>query len=123
MLSTTLTVIDAYPRSLAAGAKVVDPNLEGSERLWHIGMIIGASLLGWLIIAFFPGSFTRLIDLITSIAFLTAPVFAFLNYRLVSSDHLPEGYRPGLVHRILSWVGLTFLVVFSLLFLWNRFLA
>lgn len=123
MLSTTLTVIDAYPRSLAAGAKVVAPGLEGNERAWHLAMIIGASLLGWLIIRFFPGSFTRLIDLITTIAFLTAPVFGYLNFRLVTSDHLPPEFRPGPALRLLSWVGMAFLVVFSLLFLWNRFLA
>jgi len=124
MLSTTLTVIDAYPRSLAAGLRVARPSLAGTERSWHFLMIALGCAAGWLIIKFAGGNtFTALIDLITTLAFLTAPVFAFLNYRLVASEHLPEEHRPGLIYRLVSLAGLVFLIGFSALFLWNRFLA
>jgi Mn2+/Fe2+ NRAMP family transporter len=123
MLSTTLTVIDAYPRSLAAGLRMALPRLGGSDRGWHVVFIVVGCVLGWGIIRFFSGHFTALIDLITTVAFLTAPVFAFLNHRLVSSRHLPEDFRPGLLHKLVSGAGMGFLVGFSLLFLWQRFLV
>lgn len=122
MLSTSLTVIDAYPRSLAAGLKVAFPPIGVTDRKLHLVLIGFCCAIGWLIIRFFPGSFTTLIDLITTLAFLTAPVFAYLNLKLVNSEHLPESFRPGVVLRGLSWAGLIFLTGFSLLFAWNQFL-
>lgn len=121
LLSTTITVVDAYPRSLAAALRVAKPSLRGTERQWHILMIILGSVSGWLIIAYSSQNLTTLIDLITTAAFLTAPVFAFLNLRLVLSSHLPAAFRPGRFQQILSWLGFAYLVSFSLLFLWQRF--
>ncbi len=121
LLSTTITVVDAYPRSLAAALRVAKPSLPGTERQWHILMIILGSVGGWLIIAYSSQNLTTLIDLITTAAFLTAPVFAFLNLRLVLSSHLPAAFRPGRFQQILSWLGFAYLVSFSLLFLWQRF--
>ncbi|WP_224772448.1 Nramp family divalent metal transporter [Pelagicoccus enzymogenes] len=123
LLSTTITVVDAYPRSLAATIRLVIPSLPGSERKAHIVAILVCSLAGWLIIAFSAQNLTTLIDLITTAAFLTAPVFAYLNLRLVLSQHLPAEYRPGLLYKALSWTGFAYLVGFSLLFLWQRFFS
>jgi len=120
MLSTTLTLIDAYPRSLSVGLQTAFPQLPGSAARWHLGTMVVAGFIGWLIIAFSPGAFTTLIDWITTIAFLTAPVFAFLNFRLVYSKHLPATHRPPRWHFLLSVAGMIFLVGFSGLFLWTK---
>ncbi|MDQ8185773.1 Nramp family divalent metal transporter [Pelagicoccus sp. SDUM812002] len=123
LLSTTITVVDAYPRSLAAALRVAQPQLGGTERKTHMLMILATSMAGWLIIAYSAQNLTTLIDLITTAAFLTAPVFAYLNLRLALSEHLPEEYRPGLLYKAISWTGFAYLVGFSLLFLWQRFLT
>lgn len=124
LLSTTITVVDAYPRSLAAGLKVAKPGLKGSSRSWHIVMILLCSLIGWLIIAFSSKNLTTLIDLITTAAFLTAPVFAYLNLRLVLSGLLPEAFQLNRPRKLLSWVGIAYLTGFSLLFIgWKVFLT
>ncbi len=123
LLSTTITVVDAYPRSLAAAIRVAKPSLKGSERMWHLVMMIGGSIGGWLIIAYSAQNLTALIDLITTAAFLTAPVFAYLNLRLVASDHLPKVFRPAAWQVVLSWLGFAYLTGFSLLFFWQRFLS
>jgi hypothetical protein len=49
-------------------------------------------------------------------------VAGYLNYRLITSSHVPEAMQPGPMMRALSWVGLTFFVGFSVLFIWFRFL-
>ncbi|MDQ8201742.1 Nramp family divalent metal transporter [Pelagicoccus sp. SDUM812003] len=123
LLSTTITVVDAYPRSLAAAARVAKPSLQGSERTWHLAMMILGCVGGWLIIAYSSQNLTTLIDLITTAAFLTAPVFAYLNLRLVSSRHLPQESRPRAWQQGLSWLGFAYLAGFSLLFFWFRFLS
>jgi Mn2+/Fe2+ NRAMP family transporter len=123
LLSTTITVVDAYPRSLAAALRLVAPSIPGTERKTHMLVILVCSIAGWLIIAFSAQNLTTLIDLITTAAFLTAPIFAYLNLRLVLSKHLPKAYRPGLIYKTVSWSGFVYLVSFSLLFLWQRFLS
>jgi Mn2+/Fe2+ NRAMP family transporter len=72
------------------------------------------------IIHFFRARFTQLIDLVTIIAFLTAPIFAYLNLRLMASDHLPDESRPALWLRLLSYAGMLFLLAFGLLYLAQR---
>ena len=74
-----------------------------------------------LILAFLE-RFTALIDLATIIAFLAAPVFAWLNLRLITSEHTPEGFRPGPALRALSWSGMLFLLGFGLVYLVGRVL-
>lgn len=123
LLSTTITVVDAYPRSLAAAFRVAKPSLPGTERSWHTGCIIIGSIAGFLIIAYSSQNLTTLIDLITTTAFLTAPVFAFLNLRLVFSKYLPAGFRPNRFYAALSWLGFAYLTGFSMLFLWQRFFS
>lgn len=120
LLSTSITVIDAYPRSLAAGIQIARPSLPKSARFWHILMISICSFIGWLIITFSSKNLTTLIDLITTAAFLTGPVFAYLNLRLVLSDHMPKAFRLNLPRKVLAWVGLAYLVGFSALFIWWR---
>lgn len=123
LLSTTITVVDAYPRSLAAALRVAKPTVRGSDRFLHLVMMVLGSIGGWLIIAYSSQNLTTLIDLITTAAFITAPVFAYLNLRLVSSEHLPEDFRPSLARRLYSWLGLAYLLGFSLIFFWQRFLS
>lgn len=70
MLSTVLTVVEAYPRSLAEALYLLAPRLKiRHHALW----MVGTSLLGWLIVQAFLDDLTRLIDLVTSIACLSAP--------------------------------------------------
>jgi hypothetical protein len=55
------------------------------------------------------------------LSFLAAPVFAAINYRIVTADFMPSGDRPGAVMRCLSRAGILFLSGFSLFFLFSRF--
>ena len=120
MLSTTLTVIDAYPRSLAVTQRLLGRRAALSESRRHGLWMVGSCLAAMVIIHFFRTGFTRLIDLATIIAFLAAPVFAYLNLRLMASDHLPREARPATWLRVLSWAGLAFLLGFGLLYLGQR---
>jgi Mn2+/Fe2+ NRAMP family transporter len=121
MFSTTLTVIDGYPRALAEGTNILLPKvLGGPDRLYATW--VGVSCLAALIlITSFANSLTGLIDLVTTLAFLSAPVYGYLNYRLITSTHTPEALRPGPAMRVLSWAGITFFVGFSALFVGFRF--
>jgi Mn2+/Fe2+ NRAMP family transporter len=121
MVSTTLTVIDAYPRSLAVTQHLLQRDVRSRDRRLHAAWMVGTCLVALVMIHSFSGRFTQLVDLATTIAFLAAPVFAALNMRLVASPALSDAHRPGPVLRGLAVAGMVFLVGFSLIYLAQRF--
>jgi len=126
MLSTTITVLDAYSRVLPPIVRNLFPdfwNRKGNKRslnwFWYILIISGASF----ILAFEAESMVQMVTLATTLSFLTAPVLAWLNYKVVTDKHMPEHDRPGLFLRILSWVGIVFFTVFSLVYLYWKYIV
>ncbi|NIP86200.1 MAG: divalent metal cation transporter, partial [Planctomycetales bacterium] len=61
------------------------------------------------------------VDFATTLAFLSAPLFAYLNFRVISAANLPKAAAPPKWLHLLSWAGLVFLTCFSILFLVVRF--
>lgn len=121
MYSTMMTVVDAYPRSLAVGFRLMVPKLGGSDRLLHALVMVACCAAGLVIILAFQKSIKGLIDLVTTISFLTAPLFAWLNYRLVTDAHLEASWRPGRAMRAWCWFSILFLTAFGGLYLVDRF--
>jgi Mn2+/Fe2+ NRAMP family transporter len=122
MFSTTLAVTDAYPRVWRRGIEIVAPD---SRRLhhalyWGMLLLVGGGALA--VIHFFGSSLTGLVDMAATLSFVTAPVFAWLNYRAVTHHEVPEAARPGPLLRAQSLLGLLFLVVFAVGYLGWRLL-
>lgn len=118
MLSTTITVSDAYPRTLRHTIKLLIPSLSmKNERISYIFWIFVLSA-GVILLIVYSGSTMRfMVDLATSISFVTAPVLAYLNYRVITSSKIEKTYQPALYLRIWSWVGIVFLSLFSLYYI------
>jgi len=124
MFSTTLTVTDAFPRVLKRSTEIVFPHRFGStdmRSLYWIWMLIvvGGSLV---IIGMFMKGMTLLVDLATTLAFLTAPILAYINYRAVTGPWMPESGRPGKNLLMLNTLSMIFLAGFALFFLVWRFI-
>jgi Mn2+/Fe2+ NRAMP family transporter len=126
MFSTTITVLDAYSRVLHPIARLVFPGFwerqRNKERLkwfWYVLIIAGATF----ILVFAASSMVQMVTLATTLSFLTAPVLAWLNYKVVTDRHMPEKDRPGMFLRILSWIGIVFFTVFSFVYLYWKYLA
>lgn len=120
MFSTTLTVTDAYPR---VSRRMLETLVENSfntrdDLTLYRWLLILISLMSLGVLYFLGDSFTLMVDLATTLSFLTAPVLAYLNYRLVIADHIPEGYKPKPWLQWLSWGGIVFLSGFALLYLY-----
>lgn len=120
ILSTTLTLIDSYPRTLAISIRTIYHEARFSERLLRILMMIFSCILASLIIMM-TTSFKTLIDFVTILAFLSAPLYAFMNYKLQFSDLLPKEYQPNKFLKILSWIGFAYFGFFSILFIYYKF--
>jgi Mn2+/Fe2+ NRAMP family transporter len=124
MFSTTITVLDAYPRVLNPVIKNLFPSVSMSgvkanrwSAIWLIVMIIGATL----IIAFAARSMIQMVTIATVLSFLMAPVMAWLNLKVVTGKQMPSEARPGMFLKILSWVGIGFLIVFTVIFLYWQY--
>ncbi len=120
MFSTTLTVTDAYPRVSRRMMEVLMPeSVENTDelQLYRILLVV-ISLLSLGVLYFLGDSFTLMIDLATTLSFLTAPVLAYINYRLVTADHMPDSCKPQPWLKYLSWSGIIFLTGFALLYLY-----
>jgi len=125
MFSTTLTVIDGFPRAIDRGFRVAFVEPEGSSAYAGTGRAYWAAIailsgLTVLVLSVFPGSLTAMVDFATIVSFLTAPVLGYLNLRAVTSDSVPSGLRPGRGLVALSWIGLVVLSGFALLYLVSR---
>lgn len=113
MFSTTLTCFDAIPRTLSQTALILsnnnDPQKE--QQFYYVVMaVLFAGALG--LISFFSNSMFQLVQLATILSFLTAPFFALANYRLVTGKHMPLSAQPNMGLKVLSWLGIAFLLAF-----------
>ena len=122
MFSTTLAIIDGYPRVIDRLTKAVtsgDPELTArspvSAPYWISMVSVGG--LTVLFLMFFVGSLTQMVDFVTTVAFLTGPILGYLNLRVVTSPRVPAEHRPGPWMRAFSYAGLAVLATVALTFL------
>lgn len=116
IFSTTVTVIDGYSRTLNMGWQLLTQKNESQKRL--TGVMLTISALGLAIVLFFKGALLPLLEFVMILAFMTTVVFAWLNYKLMTSSALPETDRYGWKMRSLSIFGLLYLVGFASLFIY-----
>ncbi len=123
MFSTTLTVADAYPRVSREIFKVMGISSKQPFLLSYEVLMVVIAVISMLVLYLTGSQFTYIIDLATSLSFLTAPALAFINYRLVFSGHIPQKAQPAKWLKLLSWLGLLFLTIFALVFFYWRFFS
>ncbi|MGI2177286.1 Nramp family divalent metal transporter [Shewanella frigidimarina] len=119
IFSTTVTVIDGYSRTLDMGWRLLSHNT--SPRSYLTQVMLGISALGLLLILFFKGALLPLLEFVMILAFMTTVIFAWLNFRLMTSNTLAKKHRYGRVMVGLSWIGLLYLVSFAILFIYWYF--
>ncbi len=113
MFSTTLTVVDGFPRAIERSVermRVPDDSTPVSTAgpVYWIA-VVTLAVLTMVVFAMFLGNLTTMIDFATIVSFLTAPILGYLNLRAVTSPHVPAEHRPGPGMVALSWVGLVLL--------------
>ncbi len=130
MLSTTLTVIDGFPRALQlTGRRFRGPETDeevATSAVRTAGFWIWAFILiagGLLIIRYAMSSLLSLVDLATILSFATAPFLAILAYRAMTAADVPNEFQPGRGLRTTAIVGIVFLLAFLGYFLYHRFIA
>jgi len=114
MFSTTLTTLDASPRSMDRTSELLlNKHFKYGYLFWIILLCLGTIY----IFLFLGSEMGLLIKIATILSFMTAPFYAIINYLLISGKHTPKAFRPSIALHILSWLGILFLIGFSLWYL------
>lgn len=114
MFSTTLTTLDASPRAMEKTSSILFSNNNFlNYKFWIMLLAMGTIA----IFSFLLSEMGTLVQIATILSFITAPFYAYLNLRLVTSDQLPQEHQPSKGLIFLSILGLIFLSLFAIGFL------
>jgi Mn2+/Fe2+ NRAMP family transporter len=127
MYSSLLAGLDAVSRSVA----VVVGRLRGPEseaqdvtgnNAWYIGAMLTLVLGPLALQSIFRESLTQIIDVAACVAFVSAPVLAYLNHRCMQGSEIPENFRPTEGFFRFSAFSIFVLASFGAVYLYIRFL-
>lgn len=113
IFGTVITVIDGYSRANNETLRLLLGQKESSQKHLNIWMTITA-LGGIIIVYLFAGEVALMLRFAMIASFLTTPIFAYLNYKLVDNEE----------HHIQTWlkwlsiIGLVYLFGFALFYLY-----
>jgi len=114
MFSTTITTLDASPRSMHKATQLVfNKEFKNGYLFWLIVLIMGTIFIFFN----FVSEMGTLVKIATIVSFITAPFYAIINYILISSIHTPKKYRPSKIMHLLSILGVVFLLGFGVWYL------
>ncbi len=138
MFSTTLTCLDAYPRTLAAcyliwrrdsgrrpvaAERVMAPGPavdDGPRHVYRVMLVIGVigTVTIFFVVSNMAGAMGLVVTVATVVSFLSAPVLAAINHRVMQGETIAVADRPGAIMILWSRVGIATMAVFSLAYLW-----
>jgi len=122
MFSTTLTCLDAYPRTLEesyfiwTGQANYEKRKNTTKTVYRRYLV--AAVLGTLVIFFLikniSGAMSFIVTLATVVSFISAPIYAFLNHKVMQGDTIKEADKPRRGMTRWAHYGVAIMVVFSL---------
>lgn len=88
----------------------------------HQAWIPISVLVGSLVVMFFVKNLIQLLTFAAVISFVTSPILAGINYKVMNGSNVPKKYRPGVFLKTLSWAGLVFFVMMTAGYVYVTFL-
>ena len=122
MFGTCIAVFDGYGRALKRTLELLSPSFISNNKLYNFNIIIlivGSFLIIWKYES--SCDFSILINFATALSFIVAPIIAIFNYVIVKNQ-LEEPFKPPKWLEYLAILGIIFLILFSILFLFQKYL-
>lgn len=116
MFGTVITCADGYGRTNAESLSLIKTGTTELTEKYVMLWITLTIVTGFMLIAFFLGQMATLLKFAMISAFVTAPIFGYLNYSLIKSE--------GRLTPAMKWfalAGIAFLSGFTVLFLLQFF--
>ena len=119
MFSTCMTAHDAVTRVSLDIIDLLYPKtrLTGKKGYFALGVVVLAAV-NFVVVIAFAANMGQLVALATFVSFVVAPFIGYMNLKNVMSNELPEAYKPKRGLQILTYMGIIFLSVFSLIYFW-----
>ena len=118
MFSTVLTCLDGYPRSASASVRLLQGHSgmavlnNNHQRLWMLLHFIFA----FAVLLWWSGSMGALVTLAMWVSFVTTPVLAWMNWRVMQSRQVAPQDRFGPIMNCVAFGSLCILSLFVVLF-------
>jgi len=126
MFSTTLTCLDAYPRTLQEsyhiwknnGSHEVRRNTSKSVyRTILVAAVVG-TIIVFLIIKNVSGAMGLIVTIATIVSFISAPIIAYINFKVMHGNTVQKDDRPDGLMTLWSRLSIATMALFSLAYLW-----
>lgn len=122
IFGSALTVYDGYARVVAEALSLLVKKQPNQANFVTPVLLIMAAV-SFAIVLFFKSALLAMLGFAMTLAFITTPVFAWLNHRLVKQQPLHNEAKAGILVNLLSYVGLLYLFGFLILFICWKWLG
>ena len=116
MYSTTITVMDAYPKMVINTNNLTQKPIKQLKN--YKRLLIFTSLISWTIINYFLNSFKMLIDFVTTISFILTPLLALLNLISLQKGNIPDNSLWSNYEYKIAKIFLVFISIFTIYYFW-----
>jgi Mn2+/Fe2+ NRAMP family transporter len=116
MFSTTLTCLDAIPRSLTETWNIATHSPAGNYRYAISLAVLAAGALALLTI-WNPGM-VAMVDLATVLSFVSTPAYAWLNLRATQHECASRGTSMKTIHLVWCYVSIALLTALAVGYFW-----
>lgn len=116
MFSTCMTAHDAVSRvslDILNQINESDSNIFKTKRTYGLTILV-MTIINWFVILAFSGHMGNLVALATFVSFVFAPILGWMNLKTVNSIDFPNDKRPKKSMKVLTYLGILFLSVFAL---------
>ncbi|WP_394131003.1 NRAMP family divalent metal transporter [Shewanella maritima] len=126
LFSTTFAVADGFSQVWKRAAAILFA--EKSEAVVHkysrqayIITLMILSFGSWWIISAHSANIKGLLDFVTTVSFVSAPLYAWLNYKVMMGSDVEDNHKPQGIFKLYTLGCLFILTAFSVFYLWWRF--
>ncbi len=119
MFSTCMTAHDAVARvSLDILHLLFPKKIPDVKKVFYALTVIVLALINFVVITAFSANMGQLVALATFVSFVVAPIIGYMNLLNVTSEDVPKADHPKKWLQVLTYAGIVFLSLFSLLYFW-----
>ena len=123
IFGSALTVYDGYARVVAEAITLLFKGDKLTRNTLVTPVLLFMAVASFIIVLFFKAALLAMLGFAMTLAFITTPMFAWLNHKLVEQTQLHKDAAPNIIVRGLSYIGLIYLFGFLAVFIWWKWLS
>lgn len=126
LFSTTFAVADGFPqvwkRAVQLGSETNNDQTTQKANKVYVTSLLLLAAGSWWIISDFSADIKALLDFVTTVSFVSAPIYAWLNYKVMTGADVDDDQKPQGWFKVYTLFCLLILTLFSLFYLWWKFI-